>query len=97
MFTKRQEQLPFTAPLEERGFADPSVPSRACCCPARPAVKVIMPPAPGRPHSVDLWLCGHHYRVSLAALAAAHAVVEDLTLPAGHPRDDRTPAAIHVV
>jgi len=55
-----------------------------------------MPPAPGRPHSVDLWLCGHHYHVSLAALAAAHAVVEDLTLPKGQPHDDRAPATIHM-
>jgi hypothetical protein len=96
MFTKRQEQPSLTAPPEERRFTDPSVPSRACCCPARPAVKVIMPPAPGRPHSVDLWLCGHHYHVSLAALAAAHAVVEDLTLPKGQPHDDRAPATIHM-
>jgi hypothetical protein len=37
-----------------------------------------MPPAPGRPHSVDLWLCGHHYRTSLAALNAAGALIEVL-------------------
>ncbi|WP_300602965.1 hypothetical protein [Trebonia sp.] len=60
---------------------DPSVPSRSCCCPARPMVKVIMPPAPGRPDPVDLWLCGHHYRASRAALLAAGADVEDLTTP----------------
>jgi hypothetical protein len=36
-------------------------------------VKVVMPPAPGRPHLVDLWLCGHHYRASRQALAAAGA------------------------
>jgi hypothetical protein len=51
---------------------------RACCCPAQPVVRVIMPPAPGRPHSVDLLLCGHHYRVSRQALAAAGARVENL-------------------
>ena len=28
-----------------------------------------------RPHSVDLLLCGHHYRMSCAALAAAGAVI----------------------
>jgi hypothetical protein len=34
-----------------------------------------MPPAAGRPHSVDLLLCGHHYRVSCQALGAAGALV----------------------
>ena len=61
--------------------ADQSVPARACCCPGRPVAKVIMPPAPGRPHPVDLWLCGHHYRSSFVALAAAGARVYDLTVP----------------
>jgi len=40
-----------------------------------------MPPAPGKPEPVDLWLCGHHYRASSAALAAAGAGVYDLALP----------------
>jgi hypothetical protein len=35
-----------------------------------------MPPAHARPNSVDLWLCGHHYRSSLAALNAAGALIE---------------------
>jgi len=52
---------------------------RACCCPARPVVTVIMPPAPGRQHTVDLLLCGHHFRVSQAALTAAGAGVYDDT------------------
>jgi len=51
---------------------------RACCCPAPPLVRVIMPPAAGRPHAVDLLLCGHHYRVSRAALATAGAMVQYL-------------------
>jgi len=51
---------------------------RACCCPGQPVVRVIMPPVPGRRHSVDLLLCGHHYRVSQKALAAARARVEIL-------------------
>jgi hypothetical protein len=55
------------------------VADRACCCPARPAVTVIMPPAPGRPHPVDLLLCSHHFRVSQAALTAAGAAVYDDT------------------
>lgn len=50
----------------------------ACCCPARPAVRVIMLPSPSRPHTTELFLCGHHYRVSRAALAAASAVVREL-------------------
>lgn len=50
----------------------------ACCCPARPAVRVIMPPRPSRPHATELLLCAHHYRVSRAALAAAKAVVREL-------------------
>jgi hypothetical protein len=38
-------------------------------------VRVLIPPASARPHSVDLLLCGHHYRASGAALAAAGAVI----------------------
>jgi hypothetical protein len=51
---------------------------RACCCPAQPVVRVIMPPTSKRQHSVDLLLCGHHYRVSRRALAAARARIENL-------------------
>jgi hypothetical protein len=40
-------------------------------------VRVLIPPAPARPHSVDLLLCGHHYRASCAALAAAGAMIMD--------------------
>jgi len=76
--------------LEQIRFAGPSVPSRSCCCLARPAVKVIMPPTADRMHPVDLWLCGHHYRASLAALVKAGARVEDLTvMTADPPRNDR--------
>jgi hypothetical protein len=50
----------------------------ACCCPAKAAVRVIMPPTQARPHETDLLLCGHHYRASRTALAAAHAVVQAL-------------------
>lgn len=78
--------------LEDLRFTDPSVPSRSCCCPARPTVKVIMPPAAGRAHPVDLWLCGHHYRASLAALIAAGASVEELTMAAGQPQADHAVA-----
>lgn len=63
---------------------DDAIPAReapdtlACCCPAKATVQVTMPPTPARPHETDLMLCGHHYRASRAALAAAHAVVRFL-------------------
>jgi hypothetical protein len=68
-----------TAP-EEPGQLTPSAcrEDRACCCPAQPVVRAIMPPAAGRPHPVDLLLCGHHYRVSRRALAAAGAEIFNL-------------------
>jgi hypothetical protein len=37
-----------------------------------------MPPVPGRPHPTDLLLCGHHYRASRQALAAAGAGIFSL-------------------
>jgi hypothetical protein len=55
------------------GLAD-----RACCCPARAMVQVIIPLSPDRPHRTDLLLCGHHYRASRQALAAAGATVREL-------------------
>jgi hypothetical protein len=54
-----------------------TVADRSCCCAARPAVTVIMPPAAGRPHPVDLLLCGRHYQAGRAALRAAGATVYD--------------------
>ena len=51
---------------------------RACCCPAYPVVRVVMPPTAERRYSVDLLLCGHHYRVSRQALATAGGRIEDL-------------------
>ncbi len=55
----------------------------ACCCPANPVVRVIMPATVARPHRTELLLCGHHYRVSQQALAAANATVTELLGPAG--------------
>jgi hypothetical protein len=52
------------------------VTERACCCPARPVVRVVMPATATRPE-VDLLLCGHHYRTGQAALRAAGAWVYD--------------------
>ena len=56
----------------------PAVLEQACCCPALPAVRVLMPPTADRPHPTDLLLCGHHYRASRDALAAANAAIQDL-------------------
>jgi len=60
-------------------------------------VRVLIPPAPARRHSVDLLLCGHHYRTSCAALAAADAVIMDDrrsggTIAAEYERGDPVPS-----
>lgn len=55
-----------------------SLTDQACCCVARAVVRVVMPPTAERPHETELLLCGHHYRASRAALAAAHASVHEL-------------------
>ncbi len=47
---------------------------RACCCPSRPVVRVLMPQTASRAHRVELLLCGHHFRLSQWTLAAAGAV-----------------------
>ena len=70
----------------------PRLADRSCCCPARPVVRVLIPPGPARAFSADLLLCGHHYLASRAALAAVGASVIDGTstvadpLPAGWRR-----------
>jgi hypothetical protein len=56
------------------------VADRACCCPARPAVRVVMPASPARAHETELLLCGHHFRASREALSAAGAAVYDLVV-----------------
>jgi hypothetical protein len=59
----------------QAGWVEPVVSGeRACCCPAPAVVKVVMAASPSRPRPVDLLLCGHHYRVSRQALAAAGVV-----------------------
>ena len=58
-----------------RQVALPGPADRSCCCVAKAVVRVVMPPTPARPHETELLLCGHHYRVSRQALAAAHASV----------------------
>ena len=64
-----------------------SVTERACCCPARPVVRAVMPATADRPELVDLLLCGHHSRAGQAALLAAGAAVYDTrgVLIAGAP------------
>jgi hypothetical protein len=41
-------------------------------------VQVMMPPTAERLYPVDLWLCGHHYRVCQDALASAGATFQHL-------------------
>ncbi len=69
------EPKPLTRALTPIDWHALRLAGHACCCEARPAVAVIMPPAPGRPHPTDLLLCGHHYRNSQTALARTGAAV----------------------
>ena len=80
----------------------PALGVRACCCPARPVVQVLIPPTSARPHSVALLLCGHHYRASCVALAAAGAVIIDDqrsggTILSDHETGDPTLSGTHAV
>ena len=72
------EHIAETPPDDRTDWSTPrALGVRACCCPARPVVRVLIPPSDARPHSVALLLCGHHYRMSCAALAAVGAVIID--------------------
>jgi hypothetical protein len=73
-----------------RDEAMPGHGDRSCCCVARAVVRVVLPPTSSRPHETELLLCGHHYRSSRRALAAARARVTELP---GVPGD--TTAWIH--
>ena len=92
------DQIAGTPPDDQADWFRPhDLGDRACCCPARPVVRVRILPAPARPHSADLLLCGHHYRASVAALAAAGAVIMDDRRSGGttlseHQTGDPTPA-----
>ena len=48
---------------------------RSCCCSAPPAFKVIVTSKLPQPHTVDLLMCGHHYRQCVPALAKLGALV----------------------
>ena len=99
-FGHRGDDGPARLDDELAGLGRPlTVADRSCCCAARPAVTVIMPPAPGRLHPVDLLLCGHHYQAGRAALRAAGATVYDeagvpiMTGGSEQPPARREPAA----
>ena len=65
-------------PHEAPGQVPLTITGPACCCPAMPVVRVVMPPTQARPHPTDLLLCGHHYRVSRRRLATLNATVQKL-------------------
>jgi hypothetical protein len=75
------EQLPLATPITastaDAGRTALARADRACCCPAQPAVIVVMPPAPGERPRSELLLCMHHYRISRRKLAASGATVLD--------------------
>jgi hypothetical protein len=50
---------------------------RSCCCAAPPAFKVNVMTTVPTPHSVELLMCGHHYRRSSSELARLGALVFD--------------------
>ena len=64
---------------EQERAAPLDVAMRACCCPARPVVTVVMPPTASRLHPVELLQCGRHFRASQASLQAAGAAAYDKT------------------
>lgn len=66
-------------PLDDAIGSQAAVAGPADCCLARATVAVTLPPTQARPRPAGLMLCGHHYRVSRAALAAVHAEVRVLS------------------
>ncbi|MGA3153550.1 MAG: hypothetical protein ACLPN6_02585 [Streptosporangiaceae bacterium] len=81
MFTRSQDTGTQETAVRGAGSASAGagMPDRACCCSARPMVLVELPPTTTRPLPADLWLCGHHYRKSHAALTDAGARVSDVS------------------
>ena len=79
-FTRRRASTADRMADDQAGWSGPPrLADRSCCCPARPVVRVLIPPGPARPCSADLLLCRHHYLASRAALAGAGAAVIDET------------------
>ena len=50
---------------------------RACCCTAPPVVRAVFIATTPAVHSVDLLLCGHHYRSSAPKLSTIGAMIFD--------------------
>jgi hypothetical protein len=50
---------------------------RSCCCIAPPAVRVVLRPKSRTSSSVEILMCGHHYRVAKAGLSRMNAMVFD--------------------
>jgi hypothetical protein len=74
----RNDAHPACRPLDDAIPAREASSGPADCCLAKATVRVTMPPTQARPHKTDLALCGHHFRASRTALAAAHAEVQAL-------------------
>jgi len=53
-------------------------PDLACCCSSKPTVRVEMLPTAARPHTTNLYLCGHHYQAKKAGLSPGVANVTTL-------------------
>ena len=55
---------------EQAAAPVPGSNTRACCCPASPRVRVLIPfrRATGEADEIDVLLCAHHYRTSLPRL-----------------------------
>ena len=65
---------------------------KACCCPSRPMVRVLMPATESWSSRVDLLLCGRHFRLSQWSLAAAGAVAR--VMPGRRRAGESVPALL---
>jgi hypothetical protein len=85
-FPRRKTKAAGRAAYDQAAWSGPPrLADRRCCCPARPVVRALIPPASASPYPGDLLLCGHHYPASQAALTAAGAVAIDQTGPVLEP------------
>ncbi|HET9173521.1 MAG TPA: hypothetical protein VFN97_29095 [Actinospica sp.] len=67
----------------------------ACCCPASPAVRVLIPFRCAEVEVAELLLCNHHYRQGVVPLKRIGAVVFDASGALIMPRTWRLD--VHVV